>query len=207
MAYSQIRVRRLNNKNIKSAEKHGPKFFHRIGWEELPLRKIIDERIKELGVCGIKKNSTKAIEVMVSISDLKFFNQYFYMDFGKNEKEWLERTYFGEGNVVCGYVSEVRNKYYWFFIGIPVKEKEVAYRNRYGTGKKIEMRLCANDIIDGYTTVIIDDREQRILKLSNMQQKYFEHCRDTYGHVIELWRGLKAEDQKRKYSMTCNTKM
>ena len=187
MAYSQIRVRRLNNKNIKSAEKHGPKFFHRIGWEELSLRKIIDERIKELGVCGIKKNSTKAIEVMVSISDLKFFNRYFYMDFGKNEKEWLERTYFGEGNVVCGYVSEVRNKYYWFFIGIPVKEKEVAYRNRYGTGKKIEMRLCGGDIVDGKE------------KLSNMQQKYFEHCRDTYGHVIELWRGLKAEDQKRKY--------
>ena len=230
MAYAQIRVRRLDNSNLASTEKHNARLFSpeecpdnidksktmenrmlfaRDEWadENLSMQEMVERRLNELNVKGIKKNSTKAIEVVVSVSDGYFFHNpkngfgYSPMGYGINEMNWLEDKYFGKGNVVCGYLHMEETKPHWHFICIPVKEKEVAYKNRYGSGKKMEMRLCANDIIHGYMKVKVEgsDKEVEVHKLSNMQQQYYEHCRDTYGHIMEFWRGLKAEDQKRKY--------
>lgn len=163
--------------------------YCRSEWEDegLSMQDMVDRRIKELNVKGIKRNSTKAIEIVVSISDATFFERYSSLGYGSNEMKWLEDTYFGRGNVVCGYLHEDESKPHWHFICIPAKEKEVAYKNRYGSGTKLEMRLCAGDIVDGKE------------KLSNMQQLYYEHCQERYGNYMPFWRGLLAEEQKRKY--------
>lgn len=218
MAYAQIRVRRLNNSNLASTEKHNARLFSpddmpdnidtsqsrenqmmfcRSEWaeEKLSMQEMVERRLKELNVKGIKKNSTKAIEVVVSVSDPNFFTAsggYSPLGYGSNEMKWLEDTYFGHDNIVCGYLHMDESKPHWHFICIPAKEKEVAYKNRYGSGKKIEMRLCANDIIHGYN-------EEGVHKLSDMQQKYYEHCQERYGHIVPFWRGLLAEEQRRKY--------
>lgn len=162
------------------------------------MQEMVDKRIKELGVKGIKKNSTKAIEVVVSVSDPAFFNgvaSYDPLGYGSNEMKWLEDTYFGRGNVVCGYMHMDESKPHWHFICIPAKEKEVAYKNRYGSGTKLEMRLCANDIIDGKD------------KLSAIQDAYHEHCSARYGHIVPFWRGLRAEEQKREYTQKTDAKL
>lgn len=222
MAYAQIRVRRLNDSNLASTEKHNARlfapgecpdnidtsktkqnqmFYCCSEWEdEKPsMEDMVNRRIKELNIKGIKKNSTKAIEVVVSVSDPKFFDLYSTSGYAYNEMKWLEDTYFGRGNVVCGYLHTEESKLHLHFICIPAAEKEVSYKNRYGSGTKTEMRLCANDIIHGYTTVITDGKEEKIHKLSDMQQKYYEHCKSRYGHFMEFWRGLLAKEQKRKY--------
>ena len=221
MAYAQIRVRRLNNANLASTEQHNARLFSpddipdnidtsqsrqnrmmfcRDEWddEQLSLREMVDRRIKELGVKGIKKNSTKAIEVVVSVSDPKFFKEsggYCPLGYGSNEMKWLEDTYFGQGNVVCGYMHMDESKPHWHFICIPANEKEVAYKNRYGSGTKLEMRLCANDIIDGKE------------KLSAIQDAYHEHCSARYGHIVPFYRGLRAEDEKREYTQKTDAKL
>lgn len=221
MAYAQIRVRRLNSANLASTEKHNARLFSpdeipdnidisrcgqnsimvcRPDWEDeqLSMQEMIERRLSELNVKGIKKNSTKAIEVVVSISDPAFFNginSYSPLGYGHNEMKWLEDTYFGQGNVVCGYMHMDETKPHWHFICIPAAEKEVSYKNRYGTGFKREMRLCANDIIDGKE------------KLSSLQQAYYEHCKARYGHIVPFWRGLKAEIQKRQYTEKTDAKL
>lgn len=221
MAYAQIRVRRLNNGNLATTEKHNARLFSpeempdnisisqsgqnrimfcRSDWEDeqLSMQEMVDKRIKELGVKGIKKNSTKAIEVVVSVSDPAFFNgvaSYDPLGYGSNEMKWLEDTYFGQGNIVCGYLHMDESKPHWHFICIPAKEKEVSYKNRYGTGVKREMRLCANDIIDGKE------------KLSAVQDAYHEHCSARYGHIVPFWRGLRAEEQKREYTQKTDAKL
>lgn len=210
MAYAQIRARRLNSANLASTETHNARKFSpdnkpdnidmsrihknrmiycRSEWEDeqLSMQDMVDRRIKELNVKGIKKNSTKAIEIVVSVSDAAFFEKYSSLGYGSNEMKWLEDTYFGRGNVVCGYLHEDESKPHWHFICIPAKEKEVTYKNRYGSGTRIEMRLCAGDIVDGKE------------KLSNMQQLYYKHCQKRYGNYMPFWRGLLAEEQRRKY--------
>lgn len=221
MAYAQIRVRRLNSANLASTEKHNARLFSpdeipdnidifrcgqnsimvcRPDWEDeqLSMQEMIERRLNELNVKGIKKNSTKAIEVVVSISDPAFFNginSYSPLGYGHNEMKWLEDTYFGQGNVVCGYLHMDESKPHWHFICIPATEKEVSYKNRYGSGVKNEMRLCANDIIDGKE------------KLSAIQDAYYEHCKARYGHIVPFWRGLKAEEQKRQYTQKTDAKL
>lgn len=175
--------------------------FCRSDWEDeqLSMQEMIERRLQELKVKGIKKNSTKAIEVVVSVSDHNFFNSasggYSPLGYGSNEMKWLEDTYFGQGNVVCGYMHMDETKPHWHFICIPAREKEVAYKNRYGSGTKLEMRLCANDIIDGKE------------KLSAVQDAYYEHCQARYGHIVPFWRGLKAEVQKRQYTEKTDAKL
>ena len=221
MAYAQIRVRRLNSTNLASTEKHNARLFSpeehpdninilqsgqnqmmfcRDEWadENLSMQEMVDRRIKELGVKGIKKNSTKAIEVVVSVSDPKFFTggaSYDPLGYGCEEMKWLEDNYFGRGNVVCGYMHMDESKPHWHFICIPAKEKDVAYKNRYGSGTKLEMRLCANDIIDGKD------------KLSASQEAYHEHCSSRYGHIVPFWRGLRAEEQKKQYTQKTDAKL
>lgn len=218
MAYAQIRVRRLNNSNLASTEKHNARLF---GPEDMPdnidvsrasqnrmfyscsefeeeqpsLEEMVDRRIKELGVKGVKKNSTKAIEVVVSVSDPKFFEMYSVDGYAYNEMKWLEDTFFGRGNVVCGYLHHDEGKPHLHFIGIPAKEKQVAYKNRHGSGVKTEMRLCANDILDGKE------------KLRAVQDAYYSHCQARYGHFMEFWRGLLAEEQKRQYTQKTDAKL
>ena len=221
MAYAQIRVRRLNSANLASTEKHNARLFSpeehpdnidmlqsgqnqtmfcRDEWadENLSMQEMVDRRIKELGVKGIKKNSTKAIEVVVSVSDPKFFTggaSYDPLGYGCEEMKWLEDNYFGRGNVVCGYMHMDESKPHWHFICIPAAEKEVAYKNRYGSGIKREVRLCANDIIDGKE------------KLSAFQEAYYEHCKARYGHILPFYRGLRAEEQKREYTQKTDAKL
>jgi hypothetical protein len=174
--------------------------FCRSDWEDeqLSMQEMVERRLQELKVKGVKKNSTKAIEVVVSVSDPAFFNginSYSSLGYGSNEMKWLEDTYFGRGNVVCGYLHEDESKPHWHFICIPAAEKEVSYKNRYGTGVKREMRLCANDIIDGKE------------KLSAIQDAYYEHCQARYGHILPFYRGLRAEKQKREYTQKTDAKL
>ena len=98
-----------------------------------------------------------------------------------------EDKYFGQGNVLCGYLHLDEGKPHWHFLCLPVREKEVTYKNRHGKGTKIEMRLAAQDFIGGGD------------KLHDLQDAYHEHCKARYGHIMEFWRGLLAEEQKRAY--------
>lgn len=215
MAYAQIRVRSISAGKINSTERHNKRLFDegqtpdnidaartgmnsmlyaRDEWAEqdTPLAEMIRQREEELEIKGIRKNSVHAIEVVVSVSDPKFFdnsggNSYDPSGYGSNEMKWLEDKYFGRGNVLCGYLHADEGKYHWHFVCLPVVEKEVSFKNRYGSGTRKEMRLAAQDFIGGAD------------KLHDLQDAYHEHCKARYGHIVPFWRGLLAEEQKRAY--------
>ncbi len=207
MAYSQIRVRRLSIGDFAETEKHDARHYdadecpenidpHRsinnmIDYDEeryknMTLKQIILKREDELAVKGIKKNSTHAIEIICSISDPDFFRKYSETGFMHNERKYLERI-FGEGNVLVAYLHNDESKPHVHYIVLPVKKREVKYKNRFGEGSKIELRLSASDYIDGTE------------KLQQLQEDYYHHCLERYGHYIEIWRGLRAEEQKKRY--------
>lgn len=215
MAYAQIRVRSISSGSISSTEVHNKRLFSsedcpdnidisrtaenhiiyaRDEWadENKSLADMIYSREKELGVKGIRQNSIHAIEVVVSVSDINFFQSpqggYSTYGYGLNEMKWLEDNYFGRGNVLCGYLHSDESKPHWHFICLPVKEKEISFKNRYGSGTKKEMRLAAQDFIGGAN------------KLHYLQEAYYKHCKARYGHIVPFWRGLLAEEQKRQYT-------
>lgn len=213
MAYAQIRVRSISASDMTSTEIHNarryaegcipenidPKrsnnntiHYNKEKYRTMSLEETIYNREKELNVKGIKKNSIHAIEVVVSISDAAFFEDYSLAGYASNEQKWLEDEYFGVDNVLLSYLHTDEGKYHVHFICIPAKEKEIKWKNRNGEGTHNEFRLCAQDIIGG--------RE----KLSELQTRYYEHCNARYGHIVPFFRGLKAEDQKRVYTQKTN---
>ena len=208
MAYAQIRLRRISMCDIDLTEKHNARHydidecpenidpkksslnrteFDQEDWNKKSLKDIIKQREAEIGVKAIKSNSTHALEVVCSVSEKEFFDKYEASGYMLNEWKWLEEK-FGEGNVLAAYIHKDESKTHVHYIVLPVKEKEVKFKNRYGEGVRKEWRLAASDYVDGKE------------KMEEWQQIYFEHCRDRYGHIMEFFRGSKAENQKRKYT-------
>lgn len=208
MAYAQIRIRRISMSDIDSTEKHNARHyaideypenidpkksvlnrieFNQEDWKKRSLKEIILQREIEIGIKAIKSNSTHALEVVLSVSEKVFFEKYESSGYMMNEWKWLEEK-FGEDNVLAAYIHKDESKIHVHYIVLPVKEKDVKYKNRYGEGVRKEWRLAASDYVDGKE------------KMEEWQQIYFEHCRDRYGHIMEFWRGTKAEEQKRKYT-------
>jgi hypothetical protein len=82
---------------------------------------------------------------------------------------------------------------------VPLKKKEVKWKNQNGSGCRRETRLNTREFTGGKK------------KLRKLQDDYFKYLRERYNvrkntsdFGIPIYRGIKAEEQKKSYSKHTN---
>ena len=216
MSYAFIRVRSLTASKLASCEKHNARQYqpneipanirqeemdrndhivydHRYQRTDLSLHDEIHRREKALNIKGVRADSVKAIEIVLTINDDRFFlDNYNPRGYFDNAAKWLEQRY-GDHCVVAAseHFDEVRPHAH--FVIMPVAEKEVHWKNRNGSGTKIERRYNAQDILGSPE------------KLRQLQSDYHEFANEhTKRYGLELTRGVDAREQTRAYTERTN---
>lgn len=230
MAYAQIRVKSLNAGDIRNTEIHNSRLYENLGIDvpdnidmllseknrvmvfdddikecgSLSLQEAINKREKNIQVMGIKKNSIHALEIVVSVSDINFFEsernpeRYSAEAFADKVQTFFLNPMFGADNVIASYVHKDESKPHAHFIVLPCVEKEIRWKNKTGEGKRKEMRLDAQKYIGGKD------------KLRQLQQSFFEFCQkleSNSGREIRFYRGTLAEYQTREYTQQTNAEI
>jgi len=189
-------------KNIKPNGKHESKYLDTskkiyLGRNESNLKSIIDQRIKNNNVKGIRKNSNLAIEYVCTINDKKAWENYSFDGFVSNTKKWLEDRH-GKDSVVAVYNHLDESNPHAHIIVVPLVKKEVKWKNQSSSGVRTEVRLDTRKYTGG--------RE----KLRQLQDDYFSHLCQAYGQGkdnklgVPLYRGTLVEDQHQTYVQQTN---
>lgn len=213
MAFGIIRARNLNARDISSTDKHNARKYDKI--EDFPsninpkgarsetylkpesdflykhetnLEEVIQERIKALGVKGIKSNSNLAIEYVATINDKKAWEHYNPSGFFSNTSKWLEDRH-GKGSVVAIYEHYDESNPHAHFVVVPITEKTIKWKNSTGEGERKEKHLNTRDFTGGRD------------KLRGLQDDFFKHLTEFYGEKlgVPIYRGTLVEHQTKKY--------
>ena len=172
---------------------------------ESSLKKAIDYRLEQNNVKGIRKNSNLAIEYVCTINDKKAWDFYSFSGFVLNTKKWLEQRH-GKNSVVCFSEHEDETNPHVHFIVVPLKEKEVHWKNAKSAGKRKEVRLNTREFTGGRG------------KLRKLQEDYYKHLvkryhyKDSQGETksklgVLVYRGILAEEQLKTYSRQTDYKI
>lgn len=216
MSYAFIRVRSLTASKLASCEKHNARQYepneipdnirqeemdrndhmvYNLKFEEskLSLYDEIHLREKVLNVKGVRADSVKAIEIVLTINDDNFFNDcYSPRGYFSNAAKWIEQKY-GKHCIVSSSEHFDETRPHAHFVIMPLTEKEVHWKNRNGSGTKMERRYCAQDILGSPD------------KLRQLQSDYHEFANSyTQRYNIELTRGVDAREQTRVYTERTN---
>lgn len=169
-------------------------YIHR---DETTLQEVIDRRLKENNVKGIRKNSNLAIEYVCTINDKKAWEAYSFSGYVSNTKKWIEERH-GKGSVVGTFEHQDETNPHVHLVVVPLKEKQIKWKNQKGEGVRTETRLNTREFTGGRD------------KLRKLQDDYFQHLSDRYGvgennkFRLPLYRGTKVEHQHREYSQQTN---
>ena len=180
---ANIKVSQLDNTNES--------FGIEEGTEKRKLAEVINQRLKNHQI-KLKKNQNCAIEFVVGASS-DFWDKYSPIGHFANTKTWLEERY-GEGSVVAKREHYDELNPHCHFIVVPIVDKEIKWKNRNGSGSRIESRMSIREITGG--------RE----KLRLLQDDYFAFIA-PYGakYGIEFKRGnLKAKNTLDQYTKHTN---
>jgi hypothetical protein len=227
MAYAQIRVKSLDTGSISATDIHNARKYEDIGLpvpaninsefsrqnsyryfdedneSELSLKQLINKREKDMNVKAIRKNSIHAIELVVSVSDKQFFEGDKKANIGGYspegfasvvQQEFLNKM-LGSTNVIARYIHHDESKPHVHFVVTPIIEKKVHWKNQRSEGTRIENRLDAQNFIGGKE------------KLRELQQSFYEFCKQRFQNYAEFYRGIKAEEQKKEYIQRVNYKL
>lgn len=171
-------------------QKYGPNMHYKK--DELKLNDAINQRIKESGV-KVRKNSAVAIEFVLALSpDVKkaYDDPKGYSADGMlhNLDNFIVEK-FGMENVVSISHHFDESNPHSHIIVTPIKKKEIKWKNRSGTGSRIENRLVARDFIG--------TKE----KLRNLQTEYYNHVKQWECKLpgITFYRGKDARERKKEY--------
>ena len=224
MAFGIIRARNLKFSEIGETEKHNarlynsekeyPKninpynenrkdnrFYHIENDDEIRhiqekgrLKKDIEKRLEKNNVVGIRSNTNVAIEYVITINDKNAWENYPFSSFADDTKVWLEKKH-GIGSVVAQYEHYDESNPHAHFIVIPLKEKEIKWKNKNGQGSRKETRINTKEFTGG--------RE----KLRQLQDDWFNHLVKKYGDGqtkpsrlgVPIYRGTKVENQTKEY--------
>lgn len=219
MAFGIIRARNLSAGDISSSDKHNARRYSsaeeypeniKVGGknntiylseksedylfkDDINLQEVLDIRLKENNVKGIKKNSNVAIEYVCSISDKSAWDKYSFEGFVSNTQKWLEERH-GEGSVIASYDHQDESNPHVHFIVVPLIEKDVKWKNKNGEGKSKQVRLNTRPFTGGKE------------KLRALQDDYYNHLVERYGagednsFGVPLYRGTLADSNFKKYS-------
>lgn len=214
MAFGIIRARNLSAGDIASTDKHNARKYDKI--EDFPeninpkgtrheiylkpgsdflyknetsLEEVIQARISDQGVKGIKSNSNLAIEYVATINDKKAWENYTPQGFFSNTSQWLEERH-GKGSVVAIYEHYDESNPHAHFVVVPIAEKQIKWKNSKGSGERTEKHLNTREFTGG--------RE----KLRGLQDDFFNHLTEKYAGNklgVPIYRGTLVEHQKRQY--------
>lgn len=228
MAFGIIRARNLSAGDISGADKHNARKYSSeqefpenikfggknvtrylsekhedyLGKDQTSLQESLDLRLKENNVKGIRKNSNLAIEYVCTINDKKAWESYHFDGYVSNTQKWLEDRH-GKDSIIAVYKHEDESNPHAHFVVVPLKEKEVKWKNQNGQGVRKETRLNTREFTGGRD------------KLRKLQDDYFEHLTGRYGDGVEeknklgvpLYRGTLVENQFKEYSRQTDHKI
>lgn len=162
------------------------------------LQQAIDDRLEKNNVKGIRKNSNLAIEYVCTVNDQKAWEQYSFSGYVSNTKKWLEDRH-GKNSIVASYEHLDESNPHVHFIVVPLKTKEVKWKNQKGEGVRIETRINTRDYTGGRD------------KLRDLQNDYFEHLTERYDGGkkmgIQFYRGTLVEHQHKVYTQETDHKI
>jgi len=213
MAFGIIRARNLSAGDLSSTDKHNARKYDRV--EDFPtnidpngnrrevylkpgsnflyrhetnLEEVVQARIIDQDVKGIKSNSNVAIEYVATINDRKAWEHYEPSGFFSNTSKWLEERH-GKGSVVAIYEHQDESNPHAHFVVVPIVEKKVRWKNSRGSGERVEKHLNTREFTGG--------RE----KLRGLQDDFFKHLTEYYGNKlgVPIYRGTLAEHQTKIY--------
>lgn len=153
--------------NVLNADKDLQKLNHTYSITKTgDLRSDIETRISDSGA-KVKKNSVLAIEHLMTFSpDYVKLEKYQeengsfglrgvkngeadkWNDFKKGCADWLKKTYGKENIVHISYHLDEKTPHIHAYV-VPLKEKEVKWKNKNGEGVKKVASLCARDYLGG----------------------------------------------------------
>lgn len=226
MAFGIIRARNLSAGDISEADKHNARkysseqecpenikfrgrnvtaylseknenYLHK---DETSLQEVLDVRLKENNVKGIRKNSNLAIEYVCTINDKKAWEAYHFDGYVSNTQKWLEDRH-GKDSVIAVYKHEDESNPHAHFVVVPLEKKEVKWKNKNSQGVREETRLNTREFTGGRD------------KLRKLQDDYFEHLTGRYGEGkdntlgVPLYRGTLVENQFKEYSQQTDHKI
>ena len=120
-------------------------------YEAKSINEAIEKRIKEAGV-KVRKNSTKALEYVVALSpdaQKKVYDrQYVPTAMLDHLVRFLEKKH-GKENIVSIDKHFDESNPHAHVVVVPIVEKEVRYKNRFGDYTRKELRLSARDFTGG----------------------------------------------------------
>ena len=147
----------------------------------------------------IKNNSVLALEYVVALSpDAKRAYDVYSGDVILNRlSDYVIRRH-GKDNVLSvSYHFDETNPHAHIVV-MPIKKKEVKWKNRRGEGVKVEKRLCAADFVK--------DRAM----LRDLQTGFYNHAKNYIEPLVniylpkdnqlELFRGVDAREKHKSYS-------
>ena len=203
MAFALIRARNLKLSDLGSTDRHNSRRYE--SPDEWPpnidfnraeentniyqsgssLKESWDSRTE--GVTGMRKDSNVAIEYVLGINDKKAWRNYSADGYFMQAKDWLEKRH-GTGSVIaCSFHHDESNPHAHFVV-VPVFQTEVKWKNRNGSGVKIEKRIDTRSFTGGR------------LKLRQLQDDYFKFASRFAGKMgIDLYRGKLVEERTREY--------
>jgi len=166
--------------------------------EQTSLAEAIQKRLKTTGVKE-RKNSVLAIEYVLALSpDLidKFYNK---PNAHNPEVIMKDLTTFvaekhGWENIVSISEHYDESNPHVHVVVVPVIEKEVSWKNRHGTGTKIENRLCADEFIGGRMKMHLMQSAYHTHVVSRVEGKIRKHAPE-----VRFVRGIDARKNERVY--------
>lgn len=151
------------------------------------LQDAVEKRLSDLMIKP-RENAVLAHEYVLGVS-----------------KDWYEKADYDAHGMLNNVVKFIGEKYgpenlasvafhfdesnpHVHVVVLPIVEKEKKWMNRYGQGSKIVKSLSASDFINGKDT------------LTKLQDDYFKFISQYNRNDGIIYRGLKVEDQTKKYS-------
>lgn len=207
MAYGIIRVRNLKVSQLATTDEHNSRRmpeipenidpskshnnYHSNLNEEDTIEEAVLNRIHQTGA-KIRSNSNVAIEFVATVNDQKAWEHYSPDGYFSQVRQWLGKKYGHENIVSCSYHHDESNPHAHFIL-VPVREKEMKWKNRNGSGVRKTASLCARDITGGPE------------KLKALQSDYYQFVKGFEHKMgVKFYRGTAALERKNFYSQKTN---
>lgn len=154
---------------------------------ETSLQDAVQFRLDKKNVKGVRKNSRVALEYILTINDQTAWENYSPSGFFSSAEKWIEDRH-GKGSVVHVAEHYDESNPHMHIVVVPVIEKEVRYKNRFGEGTRTEVRLNTSDFTDG---------RDKLRQLQDDYHKFVKGFEEKMG--VEFFRGTLVENQTREY--------
>ncbi len=213
MGFGIIRVRNLQSGDVAGAQEHNKREYtpermpdninpEEEGYygsnqyytknNEKSILKAIERLLSENNIKP-RKNSVVALEYVVALSpDAKekvYKTKYNASAMLDHLCRFIEKKHGKENVVSVDYHFDESNPHAHVIV-VPIVEKEVRYKNRFGDYTRKELRLSARDFTGGRQ------------KLRDLQSDFFHYVKDLIEAKridYKIYRGVDAREQTRKY--------